>query len=303
MLNLTVLGDVNVDLLSPPIFSLPAKDTQIFLPFFSLTVGGGAANFAFQASKLGLKVRLIGLVGEDLFGDYLLKKMNEEKIDYKVRKSGEEKTGITVGVQFKDGSKSLLSFRGTNSIFSSKHFKLEEIKGKAFHFAGYNLMENLRPCAKKIFKYVKKREMLSSFDPDLKSGINFEIDEFEKLLKYVDILFLNEEEGKLLTKSGKKEKITHDLISCGCKVVVLKLGANGCFISSFDETHEIKGIKVIPKNPTGIGDIFDASFIFEFLRTNDLKKAGIFANAAGALAITKVGEEKFLKEEEIRKFI
>ncbi|MEM7826577.1 MAG: carbohydrate kinase family protein [Candidatus Aenigmatarchaeota archaeon] len=303
MVDLTVLGDVNVDLLSCPISFFPAKDSQVLLSSFTLTIGGGAANFAIQASTLGLKVRLIGLVGRDLFGDFILKKLKEEKVDCKVGRSEEEKTGLSVGIQFEDGSKSLLTFRGTNSIFSLKHFKLEEIKGKVFHLAGYNLMKELRPYTKKIFKYVKKKKMLITFDPDLKSGINFDVFEFKKLLKYVDILFLNEKEGEFLTKRKDKKEIAKDLLANGCKIVVVKCGAYGCVVSSFKEIYEIKGIKVIPKNPTGVGDIFNASFVFEFLKTKDLKKAGIFANAAGALAISREVEERFVKEKEIREFI
>lgn len=302
MIDLTVLGDVNLDLLSSTIPSFPPKDSQIFLPSFFLTIGGGAANFALQASKLGLKTRLIGLVGKDFFGDWVLRKLNEAGIDCKVRRS-EEKTGLTIGIQFEDGSKSLLTFKGTNSVFSLRHFKLKEIEGKAFHLAGYNLMDKLRSSVEKIFKYVKKRKILISFDPDLKSGINFEIDEFKAILKHVDILFLNEKEGKLLVKKEAREEIASDLLALGCKAVVLKCGADGCLILTPSETHEIKGIKVVAKNPTGVGDIFNASFIFSYLKTNDFKKAGVFANAAGALAITKIGEKRFLKEKEIKDFL
>ena len=119
-IEITVLGDVNVDLLTSPVLSIPKRDLQALIPSINLTIGGGATNFAFATSKLGLKTRLIGLVGNDFFGRYIIKKVREFGIENKIRKIDREKTGISLGIQFEDGSRSLLTFRGTNSLFSKK---------------------------------------------------------------------------------------------------------------------------------------------------------------------------------------
>lgn len=302
-IEITVLGDVNVDLLTSPILSTPKRDLQTLIPFINLTIGGGATNFAFATSKLGLKTRLIGLVGNDIFGEYIIKKIKEFEIENKIRKIDGEKTGITFGIQFEDGSRSLLTFRGTNSLFSKKDFKLEDIKGDTIHIGGYNFLDNFRKDVYKILKYAKKRKMLTSLEPDIKSGMRFKLKELKRVLKFVDIFFPNKIEGRILTKKGKKRDIVKRLLNFNCKIVALKCGKEGCVVGSREKIYKIKGIKVNAINPTGIGDIFNASFVFNYLKTRDIKQAGIFANAAGALAITRRNEKRFITEKEVLNFI
>lgn len=303
MNDITVIGDVNVDLLSSPVFSYPKKDFQTLIPSMNLQIGGGAANFAFATSRLGLKTRLIGLVGKDIFGEYIIGKTKKFGIDSKLRITEKEKTGITLGIHFIDGSKSLLTFRGTNSLLSLRDFKLEDIEGKAIHISGYNFVDNLRKDVNKIVKYAKKKKMLVSLDPDIKSGIRFSVKELKKVLKSVDIFFVNIEEGEMLTRKKEKVKIAKDILDFGCKIVVLKCGNRGCAVGSKEKVFIIKGIRVKPVNPTGTGDIFNAAFIFKYLKTRNIKESGIFANVAGALAVTEADEKRFATSAEIKKFL
>jgi len=301
-IDVVVIGDMNVDLLTNPISSLPKKDFQILIPSINLQIGGGAANFAFAISKLGLKTRLIGLVGKDIFGEYITRKAKEFGIESKIRKIDREKTGITLGVQFKDGSRSLLTFRGTNSLLSKKDFKLEDIEGKAIHIGGYNFLDKLRKDVYKIVKYAKKKKMLVSLEPDIKSGMRFDIKNLRKVLKFVDLFFPNRKEGEILTAKKEKREIVKSLLNLGCRVVALKCGEKGCVVGSKNKIFTIEGIKVKAVNPTGIGDIFNAAFVFNYIKTRDIKKAGVFANVVGALAITKSGEDRFLTEKEVIRF-
>jgi sugar/nucleoside kinase (ribokinase family) len=303
MTDITVIGDVNVDLLSSPIFSYPKKDSQILIPSINLQVGGGAANFAFATSKIGLKTRLVGLIGRDIFGEYIVRKMNEFGIEDKLRKTNQEETGMTLGVQFKDGSRSLLTFRGTNSIFSSKDFRLRDIRGRAVHIAGYNFLDKLRKDIYRIARYAKKKKMLVSLEPDIKSEMRFDIKELKKILKFVDLFFPNKREGEIITAKKEGMPIVKSLLKFGCKVVALKCGKEGCVVGNKNKIFIAKGIKVKPTNPTGVGDIFDAAFVSIYLKTKDIEKAGNFANAAGALAITKTDEKRFSEEKEIVAFL
>ena len=302
MPEVTVIGDVNIDLLTSPIDSFPRKDLQKLVPWINLQIGGGASNFAFTISKLGLKTRLIGLVGKDIFGEFLFKKIKEFGIENKLRRTNKKRTGITLGVQFKDGSRSLLTFRGTNTLLSLKHFKLEEIEGKALHIGGFNFLDSLRKDVLKILKYGKKKGMLTTLEPDIKSKINFKLKELKKIAKFVDIFFPNKFEGKMLTKEKNERKIVKKLLDFGFKIVALKLGERGCLIGENKKLIRIKGIKIKPINPTGAGDIFNASFVFYYLKTKDIEKAGKFANACASLAISRK-DDRFPSEKEVLKFL
>jgi sugar/nucleoside kinase (ribokinase family) len=73
------------------------------------------------------------------------------------------------------------------------------------------------------------------------------------------------------------------------KIVVLKMGALGCRIYSDDQVMNIPGFTVQEIDPTGAGDSFCAGFTVALLENMDLASAGRFANAVGALAVTRLG--------------
>jgi sugar/nucleoside kinase (ribokinase family) len=264
MIQVTSVGDVNIDILSETIDEI--KNEQKIVEEIKIKVGGGAANFAFWLSKLGMKVRLIGLIGNDYFGKFIVKVLKNAGIDLKL-KTVNKPTGITLGIQFKDGSKKLITFKGTNKFLSLKHIKISEIEGKIVYFSGYNLLENLRKDLPILLKKLKEKNKIISFDPDLKAGINFKIRDFLKTIKFVDIMFLNEREASLIKNSLKNFKGT----------VVIKRGKNGAVAIKDREKVKVCGIKTEVKNPTGAGDVFNAAFIHHYYYGYELKECLKFA--------------------------
>lgn len=301
--DLTAIGDVNIDLLTSPVRSYPKKDLQIRIPWMRMEVGGGAAHFAMATSKLGMKTRLIGLVGKDVFGDYIVDKIERFGVENKVRRTKNERTGISFGIHFEDGSRSLLTFRGTNSIFSTRFFNRNEIRGKVLYIGGYNLLENFQEDVYKILSYAKRKGMLTALEPDLKSGINCDLKEVKRSLKLVDFFFPDLEEGRIITSEKDERKIVRKILKFGCKIVALKLGKRGCIVADRTKIRKIKGFKVKAVNTTGAGDFFNAGFVFGYLKYRNLERAGIFANATGALSVTKFGDERFPSLREINRLV
>lgn len=290
-MEITAIGDANIDILTQPMKSLPRKDEQKFLDI-RLTVGGGAANFALQAARLGLKTRLIGLVGEDSFGKYVKDSLEKNGVECCLAQTEKEGTGVSLGMEFADGKKILLTHPGTNRIFSIKDFSLEKIEGEALHLAGYNLLDNFRKDVPKVIEYASDNGMLISIDPDLKSGVNFDKNDFFKLLRKIDILFVNDHELKLLTGKNIKSSISF-LLGKGLKVLVVKLGKNGCMTATKFSQVNVRARRVSPKSSTGAGDIFDAAFVFSYLKSRRLKSTCEFANSMAVRSITRPSEERF----------
>ncbi len=67
-MDITSIGDVNVDIITSKLDRMPEEDSQKVVRDMTMTTGGCAANFALAAAKLGLQSRLIGKIGDDLFG-------------------------------------------------------------------------------------------------------------------------------------------------------------------------------------------------------------------------------------------
>ncbi|MEM5800000.1 MAG: carbohydrate kinase family protein [Candidatus Aenigmatarchaeota archaeon] len=292
MAKVTVIGDINVDVLTSPIEKYPKKDSQVLIDCAKLEVGGGSAHFAMAISKLGVKTRFIGLVGNDFFGEFVAKEIKKFGVESRIKRISKE-TGISIGIHFKDGSRSLLTFRGTNSLFSLKDFKFKEIKGNVLYIGGYNLQKSFQKDVRKVLNYAKEKRMITCLEPDLKSGINCDLRELKNNLKFVDFFFPDFEEGKILTKEKDEEKIVEKILSFGCKNVALKLGEKGCLVSNHEKTFRISAIKTKAINPTGAGDFFNAGFVFGYLKHKKIEKAGIYGNALASFAISRFGDERF----------
>ncbi len=194
--------------------------------------------------------------------------MKQIGIDLRL-KTINENTGITFGIQFKDGNKKLITYRGTNKFLSIKHIKTSEIDGEIVYFSGYNLLENLRKDLPSLLEELKNNDKIISFDPDLKAGIKFDKNEFFKVAKFVDIMFLNEKEASLIAKNLSWFK---------GRTIVIKRGRNGAYAIEDGETVEVAGIPTNVKNPTGAGDVFNAAFIHHYYYGYDLRECLEFAN-------------------------
>ena len=267
MVDVTSVGDVNIDILTEPIDEI-GEDEQKIVEEIKIKVGGGAANFAIWLNNLGMKVRLIGLIGNDYFGNFIKEQLKQTGLDVKL-KTISERTGITFGIQFKDGSKKLITYRGTNKLLSLEHIKVSDIEGDVVYFSGYNLLESLKEGLPTLLEELKNNDKVISFDPDLKAGIRFDKNEFFKVARFVDVMFLNEKEASLIAKNLDWFK---------GRTIVIKRGKNGAYAIENGEKAEVSGIQADIKNPTGAGDVFNAAFIHHYYYGYDLKECLEFAN-------------------------
>jgi sugar/nucleoside kinase (ribokinase family) len=267
MVDVTSVGDVNIDILTEPIDEIGENEQKI-VEEIKIKVGGGAANFAIWLNNLGMKVRLIGLIGNDYFGNFIKEQLKQTGLDIKL-KTISERTGITFGIQFKDGSKKLITYRGTNKLLSLEHIKVSDIEGDVVYFSGYNLLESLKEGLPTLLEELKNNDKVISLDPDLKAGIRFDKNEFFKVAKFVDVMFLNEKEASLIAKNLDWFK---------GRTIVIKRGKNGAYAIENGEKAEVSGIQADIKNPTGAGDVFNAAFIHHYYYGYDLKECLEFAN-------------------------
>jgi ribokinase len=302
MVEVTVVGDVNIDVLTAPIPEYPKKDCQVRIEHVHVEVGGGAAHTALALSKLGVKTALVGIVGTDCFGNFIIQKTKDFGVISKLKRC-EGKTGVSIGISFTDGSRSLLTYTGTNRTFSSKQFKLEDLQGRVLFVSGYGLMESFQKDVPKVLKYARQQAMATCLEPDIKSGVNFDIRKFKAMLRFVDLFFPDLEEGKILTGEKDEEKIAEKILGFGCKIVALKLGERGCLVADEEKFVRVGAIETNALNPTGAGDFFNAGFIFGYLKHGKIEKAGEFGNAVASFAISRFWDERYPSKAEIERLV
>ena len=93
---------------------------------------------------------------------------------------------------------------------------------------------------------------------------------------------------QILTKE-KYIKGSKVLLNRGARIVVCKLGSQGCYITDGKDDFTIEPIKVKVVDTTGAGDAFCAGFLYGLLKGEDLQECGNIGNLVASKCITKVG--------------
>ncbi len=293
----TSVGDINVDIITTRLGDMPQRDSQVIAPRIALSSGGCAANFARATGKLGAKVRFIGKVGKDIFGNFLRDNLNE--VDLRLLTG--EKTGITIAITLEDNTRSFITYPGANSELKVEDIEFNLIDGKCLHIASF-FLQGLRESTSEILDYAHDKEMITSFDTgwDPRGWSEEDTRLVKDILRKVDIFFPNISEGKAITGAKDEKEICKNLLDLGPEIIGLKRGKKGSYIATSDESYSIPPFRVKTVDTTGAGDVFDAAFIFGHLKNWDLRKTGRFANAAAALSTTGYGTERYPSEEDVK---
>jgi len=125
----------------------------------------------------------------------------------------------------------------------------------------------------------------------------------------VDVVSPNETElaqlaGTDVTDRVSAQQAAEKLLSQGVQTVVLKLGSDGSMLVRPQGTLHFPAYKIKGVDPTAAGDAFTAAYTVEYGAGTKIEDAIRFANAAGALAASKLGAQPSLPtRQEVEDFI
>ena len=299
-MDVTSIGDINVDIITSCIDNLPKRDSQIAIDNISMDGGGCAANFAAETSLLGLKTRFIGKIGEDLLADFLMQNFGD--VDVKASKG--TKTGVTIAITFRDESRSFITYPGSNGELTIKDIDFNSIGGRYLHLTSL-FLQGLGEDSIELLDYAHSKGMITSLDTgwcpagwDINSRKSV-----KKVLGEIDIFFPNLDESRGITRLEHEEEICDALLNLGPEIIGLKMGSKGSYIATTQRKIFVPAFRVKVVDSTGAGDVWDAAFIFGHFGGWDIEKIGRFANAAGALSTTGVGRSNYPTGEDINRLL
>ncbi|MGB9938110.1 MAG: PfkB family carbohydrate kinase [Methanobacterium sp.] len=117
--------------------------------------------------------------------------------------------------------------------------------------------------------------------------------DFEKYLEFVDILFIDENEAKIIQEDRYSlEKIAKLLSSFGPREVIITCGSKGSLIYSQkpEKVYKIPAFKPQKtEDPTGLGDTYMAAYTTRKLEIDNPRTCGIFAAAVSSLKLENKG--------------
>lgn len=250
--------------------------------------GGKGANQAVAASRLGGRVAMAGKLGEDGFGDAFLSVLKEESInsDYILRDK-ETKTGIGSVTLDESGNNRIVVVPGANMRYTLDDLQeIEEVIAQSGILMLQLEMDLdvMREAVNLGFKH--SVPVLLNPAPAQKLP--------DEMLAKVSYLTPNETEAKILSgidvvDVDTAKQAANLLLAKGVQNVVLTLGERGALVASEGGTEYVPGFSVQAVDTVAAGDAFNGALALAILRGKLLPEAARFANAVGALAVTKPG--------------
>jgi len=286
-----VVGSVNMDLVVRS-KRMPAPGETLLGDGFVTSPGGKGANQAVAVARLGGRCAFLGRVGADSFGQHLLAGLKAEEIDCSaVMTSDEAPTGVAIVVVDAKGENSIIVAGGANQRVSPDDIYAQQ---ELFQAASILLvqLELPLPTVRAAMDLARRNNCKVILDP---APAHRNLD--AQLCK-VDVICPNGLEAEIITgqpavaDDRAAKSLASDLIGRGASAAVVKLGARGSVVVTADEHfYTVPAYKVPVVDTTAAGDAFAGALAVAVARGQCLREAAKFANAAGALACTRLGAQ------------
>jgi sugar/nucleoside kinase (ribokinase family) len=291
-----VCGNAVMDLLVRPVEAI-RWDATIWVEDIERSIGGNGANTAYALAALETPVRLLSLVGVDEFGSQLIEILSRAGVDTTWTARTQSPTGVTVALVRRDGARAFLHRPGSSAeaFPDPPEFSAEITSGiSRFHLANPYALPNMRRHAAETLRRAREAGLATSLDTGWDAKGQW-MEVLAPCLPELGVLFVNEEESRMLTGRGAFREAARDLLRAGVETVVVKLGAEGCAVFTRAGDFRSPALPVPVMDSTGAGDCFAGGFLAALQRGASLEKAARLANAAGAASVSALGSVKGLR--------
>jgi len=287
------VGILVADIFCPPLRELPQPGELVVVDDLLLDAGGCAVNTGVSLTKLGAKVALIGKVGNDVFGDFIVHLMSEKGLETSgIRRSTTSPTSKTVIIPVLGQDRRFIHTFGANAELAYEDVDLALVaRGKVLYVGGYLGLPRLDQRALvQLLSFAKAQGAQTVLDVIVPSTSTYEVDDvLGRALPFTDVFLPNDDEARLLTGERDPERQAEAFLARGCGTAVITMGERGVVAKTATQTIRVPAFEVNAVDPSGAGDAFDAGFIMGLLKGWDLVRSVEFACAIGASATMKPG--------------
>jgi len=284
------VGILVADSIARPVDELPDAGTLGLVEEVTLHAGGCAVNTGTVLARLGLAVALAGKVGDDAFGEFLLRVADERGLARAgVLVDPEAATSATVVLVDSAGERTFLHVPGANGRLRADELDPAFLfSGRALHVAGALVMPSLdgEPTAA-LLAEARRRGITTSMDTVWDPSGRWSL--VRPALPHLDVFAPSLAEGRAVTGRDEPGEVAASLRDAGVGTVALTMGERGAYVAGDGFAGPVEGHPVEAVDGTGSGDAFSAALLYGVLAGWPLKRTGRFATAVGALAVTAVG--------------
>jgi ribokinase len=283
---IVVVGSINIDLVAST-ERIPVQGETVLGNSFQIHPGGKGANQAVAIGRLGYPVRMIGCLGDDIFGAQLRSHMEDAGVEMSgVATSAASASGVALIVVARSGENSIVIAPGANASVTPEYVEshVEIIRSAGLVLTQLEIPLETVECLANI---CEREDVPLILDPAPARELP------RSLLRGVTWFTPNETEAAFFLGGPQDERETARLLEVqGVTGLVLKLGARGAYLASVDGRREfIESFKANAVDTTAAGDAFNGAFATALMLGMAPRDAARFACAAASISVTRAGAQ------------
>ena len=294
MRDICVVGGINMDLVVQ-VPHIPRAGETVHGGGVARFPGGKGANQAVAACRLGVSVAMVGQVGADAFGDELINTLDSAGVETTgVRRVSAPATGVALISVASDGQNAIVVAPGANMVWEEAAVASVEQAVAGCRLLVLNLEVPPTVIATAIRAAKRDNAQVILNPAPHRSGD-------EACFEQVDLFVPNQIEAALF--AGVEPDAVTDwgavgrrLLQFGPRTVIITLGAEGSAIVGPGGATREASFSVPVVDTTAAGDAFVGGLAAALLRELPLHDAVRFANACGAMAVTRAGAQPSLPQ-------
>lgn len=284
--DVAVVGEIYADHVFSGFPAWPGPGEEVIAENYLRELGGGCVNTACALSRLGRRVRLVGLIGDaDL--DWFEGRLGEFGVGMDGIRLGSDGTGITVSVSTVE-DRSFFTYPGVNralpELLASPEIVTDLVAARHVHFA----MPLPRDLASTLLPLLREAGCTTSLDVGY-SPAWLHDPENALTCRDVDLFLPNAKEAALLC--GDEAPSSYEAWAGGTGIgrAILKHGAGGAWIADAQGLRRVPAPRIDAVDSTGAGDAFDAGVIDGLLDGDTIDGCVERGCVCGALCTTAPG--------------
>jgi sugar/nucleoside kinase (ribokinase family) len=270
-----------------------------------LITAGGGFNAMSAAARHGLGVVYAGRLGAGPFSSLAETALAHEHVSTPIDRNEGLDTGICVVLVEPDGERTFVTSPGAEATLRAEDLaKLDVRDGDHVLVSGYNLMRERLADVVLGWLGGLSTEVIVVFDPATRM-VDIPSHYLEVVLRRTNWLLCNAKEARTLAGIADAVSSATMLASRNDSLdVLVRTGAQGCVVAlNHRDARAVEGFQTNVVDTNGAGDVHNGVFVAELASGRDAWAAARWANAAAAMAISRLGPATCPPRQEVAAWI